>query len=70
MAESKTDTTVQEKPISTVTKQENRFTKKAILNSNLFETVDKDILRTVLEDDKTYTIEELQVEIKKFKGGI
>ncbi|MDF7683412.1 hypothetical protein PT287_07845 [Lactobacillus sp. ESL0679] len=69
MAESKTET-VQEKPFSTITKQENRFTKKAILNSNLFATVDKDILRTVLEDGKTYTIEELQAAIKKFKGGI
>ncbi|WEV39280.1 hypothetical protein OZX58_03315 [Lactobacillus sp. ESL0680] len=69
MAESKNET-VQEKPFSTVIKQENRFTKKAILNSNLFETVDKDILRTVLNDSKTYTVEELQAAIKKFKGGI
>ncbi|WEV37731.1 hypothetical protein [Lactobacillus sp. ESL0677] len=69
MAESKTET-VQEKPFSAVTKPENRFTKKAILNSNLFATVEKDILRTVLNDSKTYTVEELQAAIKKFKGGI
>ncbi|MDF7683522.1 hypothetical protein PT287_08420 [Lactobacillus sp. ESL0679] len=69
MAESKTDT-VQEKPISTVTKPENRFTKKAMLNSNLFETVEKDILTIVLDDEKTYTVEEAHHAIDVFEGGI
>ncbi|WEV42956.1 hypothetical protein OZX56_05250 [Lactobacillus sp. ESL0684] len=61
MAELKT-----KKPI----RKENRFTKKAILNSNLFGTVDKDILATVLDHKRTYTVDELQAAIKKFKGGI
>lgn len=54
---------------TTVKVEDPKFTKKALISSNKFTTIERDILKLVLEDDKEYTITEVQNEIEKFKEG-
>lgn len=51
-------------------KQEPAYSKAALLNSKMFSVIERDILNITLEDDKSYTMNEVQDEIKKFKEGI
>ena len=54
---------------ATVKVEDPKLTKIALISSNKFTTIERDILKLVLEDDKEYTITEVQNAIKKFKEG-
>lgn len=54
---------------ATVKVEDPKFTKKALISSNKFTTIERDILKLVLEDDKEYTITEVQKAVKNFKEG-
>lgn len=54
---------------TTVKVEDPKFTKKALISSKKFTPIERDVLRLVLDDDKEYTITEVQNAIKKFKEG-
>ena len=54
---------------ATVKVEDPKFTKKALISSNKFTTIERDILKLVLDDDKEYTIAEVQKAVEKFKEG-
>lgn len=46
------------------------YTKSGLTGSDLFNRTERDILEIVLEDGKTYTVDQAKAEIKKFKEGM
>ncbi|GAB2065333.1 hypothetical protein VA644_07215 [Lactobacillus gasseri] len=46
-----------------------KFTKQALISSPKFSVIERDILKLALDDDKEYTIAEVQKAIDKFKEG-
>ena len=52
----------------TVKNTESKFTKEQIVNSKKY-IEDSDIVRALLEDNKTYTIKEVDSIIEKFRKG-
>lgn len=52
----------QEKPIKAVA-----FTKKQFLKAANFSRVEKDVLSVILDDDKQYTLQEVQKALDNFK---
>ena len=54
---------------TTVKVEDPKFTKKALISSNKFTTIVRDVLKLVLEDDKEYTIAEVQKAVENFKEG-
>lgn len=54
---------------TTVKVEDLKFTKKALISSNKFTTIERDVLKLVLDDDKEYTIADVQNAIEKFKEG-
>ena len=54
---------------TTVKVEDPKFTKKALISSNKFTTIERDILKLVLDDDKEYTIADVQNAIENFKEG-
>lgn len=46
-----------------------KFTKKALISSPKFSVIERDILKLALDDDKEYTIAEVQKAVEKFKEG-
>lgn len=44
-----------------------RFTKKQVLDSKKFKTVEKDVLKAILED-KQYSLNEISEILKKFRN--
>lgn len=61
--ESKPDTTNQEKP------KKKKFTKTAFIKDRNFEK-DVLILKALLDDEKSYTVDEVKDIIKAFKKGV
>lgn len=51
-----------DKPVKT------KYKKQSLLKSKLFKGVEKDLLNSLLEDDKEYSIEECESIIKKERG--
>lgn len=49
---------------------EDKFTKKALVTSQGFSVIERDILNIILDDDKQYTLTKAKRLIKEFKGGI
>lgn len=47
---------------------ENRFTKSQVLASKKL-NYSKDLINAILEDNKTYTLEEVETEINKYLKG-
>lgn len=54
---------------ATVKVEDPKFTKKALISSNKFTTIERDILKLVLDDEKEYTIAEVQKAVQNFKEG-
>ncbi|MGZ1413506.1 hypothetical protein ACXO9E_05060 [Lactobacillus delbrueckii subsp. bulgaricus] len=46
------------------------YAKSGLTGSDLFNRTERDILEIVLEDGKTYTVDQAKAEIKKFKEGM
>ena len=44
---------------TTVKVEDPKFTKKALISSNKFTPIERDVLKLVLDDDKEYTIAEV-----------
>ncbi|WP_283679950.1 hypothetical protein [Lentilactobacillus sp. Marseille-Q4993] len=51
-------------------KQQTKYPKEALVDSQGFSIVEKDILAVVLNDNQLYSVDDARKEIKKFKGGI
>lgn len=47
-----------------------KFSKAALVNSDMFSRIDRDILQTALKDDATYSVDEAKQILEKFRGGI
>lgn len=54
---------------TTVKVEDLKFTKKALISSNKFAPIERDVLKLVLDDDKEYTIAEVQKAVENFKEG-
>ncbi len=54
---------------TTVKVEDTKFTKKALISSNMFAPIERDVLKLVLDDDKEYTIAEVQKAVENFKEG-
>ncbi|WP_240326243.1 hypothetical protein [Lactobacillus johnsonii] len=54
---------------ATVKVEDPKFTKKALILSKKFTPIERDILKLVLDDDKEYTIAEVQKAVENFKEG-
>lgn len=54
---------------ATVKVEDPKFTKKALISSKKFTPIERDILKLVLDDDKEYTISDVQNAIENFKEG-
>ncbi|UOC06934.1 hypothetical protein [Lactobacillus johnsonii] len=67
MAESKK--TEVEKIKTTFKVEEPKFTKKALISSNKFTPIERDVLKLVLDDDKEYTIADVNKAVEQFKEG-
>lgn len=50
--------------------KEPTYTKSGMTSSALFNRAERDILEIVLDEGKTYTIDQAKAEIKKFKEGM
>lgn len=50
--------------------KEPTYAKSGLTSSGLFNRTERDILEIVLEDGKTYTVDQAKAEIKKFKEGM
>ena len=59
MAKTKKEDEAKEKPV---------FTKESLLNSKKY-MFQKDLLNILLDDDKEYTLEEVEKKINEFKTG-
>ena len=46
-----------------------KFTKQALISSPKFSVIERDILKLALDDDKEYTIAEVQKAVENFKEG-
>lgn len=46
------------------------YGKQAIITSKMFTPVERDILKLSLDENKTYTLDEVNKIIADFKGGI
>lgn len=46
-----------------------KFTKQALISSPKFSVIERDILKLALDDDKEYTIADVQKAVRKFKEG-
>lgn len=46
------------------------YTKAGLTSSALFNRTERDILEIVLDEGKTYTVDQAKAEIKKFKEGM
>lgn len=46
-----------------------KFTKQALISSPKFSVIERDILKLALDDDKEYTIADVQKAVKKIKEG-
>lgn len=46
-----------------------KFTKQALISSPKFSVIERDILKLALDDDKEYTIADVQNAIENFKEG-
>lgn len=46
-----------------------KFTKQALISSPKFSVIERDILKLALDDDKEYTIADVQKAVGKFKEG-
>ena len=46
-----------------------KFTKQALISSPKFSVIERDILKLALDDDKEYTIAEVQKAVENFKDG-
>lgn len=49
---------------------EDKFSKQALVTSQSFSAIERDILKIILDDDKQYTLSRAKRDISKFKGGI
>ncbi|QNQ80783.1 hypothetical protein [Lactobacillus sp. PV034] len=47
-----------------------KYSKENLVNSSVFTITERDILKIVLDNSKTYTLDEAKKAIKNFKGGI
>lgn len=54
---------------TTVKVEDLKFTKKALISSNKFTPIERDVLKLVLDDDKEYTIADLNKAVEQFKEG-
>lgn len=54
---------------TTVKFEDPKFTKKALISSNKFTSIERDVLKLVLDDDKEYIIAEVQKAVENFKEG-
>lgn len=60
-----------EAPVGALTPaSEPTYAKSGLTGSDLFNRTERDILEIVLEDGKTYTVDQAKAEIKKFKEGM
>ena len=50
--------------------KEPTYAKSGLTSSNLFNRTERDILEIVLEEGKTYTVDQAKAEIEKFKEGM
>lgn len=50
--------------------KEPTYAKSGLTGSSLFDRTERDILEIVLEEGKTYTVDQAKAEIKKFKEGM
>lgn len=50
--------------------KEPTYAKSGLTSSDLFNRTERDILEIVLEDGKTYTVDQAKSEINKFKEGM
>lgn len=50
--------------------KEPTYAKHGLTSSVLFNRTERDILEIVLEDGKTYTVDQAKAEINKFKEGM
>lgn len=50
--------------------KEPTYAKYGLASSDLFNRTERDILEIVLEDGKTYTVDQAKAEINKFKEGM
>lgn len=58
-------------PMKAVTPaKEPTYAKSGLTGSGLFSRTERDILEIVLEEGKTYTVDQAKAEIKKFKEGM
>ena len=67
------DNTVEpaEAPVQAVAPaNEPTYAKSGLTGSDLFNRTERDILEIVLEDGKTYTVDQAKAEITKFKEGM
>lgn len=64
----KTETTMGEIKVP-IQVEDVKFTKQALISSPKFSVIEQDILKLALDDDKEYTIAEVQKAIDKFKEG-
>lgn len=46
------------------------YAKSGLTGSDLFNRTERDILEIVLDEGKTYTVDQAKAEIKKFKEGM
>jgi len=54
---------------TTVKVEDLKFTKKALISSNKFTSIERDVLKLVLDDDKEYTIADVNKAVEQFKEG-
>lgn len=58
-------------PVEAVTPaKEPTYAKSGLTGSSLFNRTERDILEIVLEEGKTYTVDQAKSEIQKFKEGM
>lgn len=46
-----------------------KFTKQALISSPKFSVIERDILKLALDDDKEYTIADVNKAVEQFKEG-
>lgn len=46
-----------------------KFTKQALISSPKFSVIERDILKSALDDDKEYTIADVNKAVEQFKEG-
>lgn len=58
-----------ETPVGKIKVEDVKFTKQALISSPKFSVIERDILKLALDDDKEYTIADVQKAVGKFKEG-